>query len=210
MRYFLWHVSTFVPICAKILTASWGLKIAWLMYLFFTYILLEHKSFNGYAVSVFANLQRQAECAMVLALFLSHWVSPSIAALPFVAIVWAKGINLDSINMCLVFFFLYSFDAIQIVLVTLSIMSFLLDNEPSPTDPVGWHRACQRRIMFRGLQVLTLILAYESFYTRLMLVLAFGGLKAVIYMYTLADAPDTVRCREGDPVSLLQGRSHRL
>ena len=85
MRYFLWHVSTFVPIIAKVLVAPWGLKVAWCMYLFFTYILLEHREFNGHPVSTFANLQRQAEVCMILGLSLSYWVSPVLSALPFFA-----------------------------------------------------------------------------------------------------------------------------
>ncbi len=210
MRYFLWHVSTFVPICAKVLIAPWGLKVSWLLYLFFTYILLEHKPFNGYPVRVFANLQRQAECCMIVSLFLSSWVSPSVSALPFLSIVWAKGIQLDSLNVSLTFFLLYSYDAIQIVLVTLSIMTLLLDTEGVASDPVSWHRACARRILFRGVQVLTLMMAYESLYVRVMICLSYACLKGVIYLYTVSDRPDTVKCIDGDPVCFLQGRAHRL
>ena len=36
--YFLLHVSTFVPLLAKVLIAPWGLKVSWLLYLFFTHI----------------------------------------------------------------------------------------------------------------------------------------------------------------------------
>lgn len=210
MRYFLLHLTTFVPICAKILIAPWGLKIAWLMYLFFTYILLEHRKFNGYPVSVFANLQRQAECCMIVSLFLSVWVSPSMCALPFVAIVWGKGIGIDMILFSLVFSMLYSFDVIQIGLVTLSIMTILLDNEPSPSNIEAWHRACLRRIMFRSVQVLTLLIAYESMYVRFLILVSFGVLKAVVYLYTLPDSPDAVLGEIGDPVQFIQSRAHSL
>lgn len=210
MRYFLWHVSTFVPICAKVLISPWGLKASWLLYLFFTYVLMEHKPFNGYSVSVFANLQRQAECCMICSLFLSSWLSPALSWLPFVCIVWGKGFEIDRLTFACMFFLLYSFDVVQILLVTLSIMSVLLDTEPAPSDPSGWHRACVRRVMFRGVQVLTLMLVYESMYVRFVICLSYACLKAVVYVYTVPDAPDSVKCEDGAPVNLLQGRSHRL
>ena len=210
MRYLLLHLTTFVPICAKVIIAPWGLKMAWLLYLFFTYILLEHKQFNGYSVSVFANLQRQAECCMVVSLFLASWVSPSVCALPFVSLIWGKGMGVDMILFSLVFSMLYSFDVVQIGLVTLSIMTIMLDTEPTPSDVPGWHRACLRRIMFRGVQVLTLLMVYETMYVRMLILLSFGILKGVVYLYTLPDAPDSVRTVIGDPVNFIQSRSHSL
>ena len=48
MYYFLLHLTSLVPILAKVLVAPWGLKVSWLIYLFFTYVLLEHKPFNGH------------------------------------------------------------------------------------------------------------------------------------------------------------------
>ena len=116
MRYFLWHVSTFVPIVAKILIAPWGVKVPWLMYLFFTYILMEHRNFNGYPVAIFANLQRQAECCMILGLFLAYWVSPLIASIPFLLITKAKGIEIDELWFSGMFFLLIRFDLLQIVM----------------------------------------------------------------------------------------------
>ena len=210
MRYFLWHVSTFVPIVAKILIAPWGVKVPWLMYLFFTYILLEHRNFNGYPVATFANLQRQAECCMILGLFLAYWVSPVIASLPFLLITKAKGIHIDELSFSGMFFLLIRFDLLQIVMVMLSIMSILLDKEQVQDNPDSWNRGCQRRIMFRAVQVLCLTCAYEELYTRCILVGAFGLLKFAVYTYAPADRPDRVVNVAGDPVKLLQGRSHRL
>ena len=210
MRYFLWHVSTFVPIVAKILIAPWGLKVTWLMYLFFTYILLEHRQFNGYPVATFANLQRQAECCMILGLFLSYWVSPLLSSVPFLLITRAKGVEIDELSFSGMFFLLIRFDLMQIILVMLSVMSILLDNEDVQDNPTSWNRGCQRRIMFRAVQVMCITCAYEDIYTRIVLVGAFSVLKAAVYAYAPPDHPDRIVNVPGDPVKLLQGKSHRL
>lgn len=210
MRYFLWHVSTFVPIVAKILIAPWGLKVPWLMYLFFTYILLEHRTFNGYPVAIFANLQRQAECCMILGLFLSYWVSPLLAAVPFLLITKAKGIQVDELSFSGIFFLLIRYDLFQILMVMLSIMTILLDTEVVQDNPVSWNRGCQRRIMFRAIQVLCITCAYEEVYTRIVLLVAFAMLKVAVFLYAPPDHPDRVVNVAGDPVRLLQGKSHRL
>lgn len=210
MRYFLGHVSTFVPIAAKILIAPWGLKVSWLIYLFFTYVLMEHKMFNGHPVRVFANLQRQAECCMVMSLCVSQWL-PSISSLPFLLLLKGRYVTVDHIHFAFVFFLLYSYDAVQIILVTLSVMSALLNQDEGVVDtPLKWHRACQRRLMFRGVQVLTLMMAYETGYRRFVLFLVFVVLKGVVWLYTTEESPDRVEGKEGDPVQLLQGKTHRL
>jgi hypothetical protein len=211
MQYFLLHVSTFVPICAKILIAPWGMKVSWLIYLFFTYVLFEHREFNGHPVKAFANLQRQAECCIIGSLFLSHWISPTIAVLPFLALLKAKDFQIDSLNFAFVFFLLFSFDVVQIALVALSIMSALLqDTEEFVATPEGWHRACTRMIMFRGIQVLTITTAYEPFYIRVLMLLFSLALKACVFWYNPTERPDRIQHTHGDPVKLLQGRSHFL
>ena len=210
MRYFLWHVSTFVPIVAKIMIAPWGLKVPWLMYLFFTYILLEHRKFNGYPVATFANLQRQAECCMILGLFLSYWISPLLASVPFLMITKAKGIHVDALSFSGMFFLLIRFDLVQIVLVIISIMTILLDTEVVQDNPTSWNRGCQRRIMFRAVQVMCIMCAYEDLYTRIVLIGAFALLKGAVYLYAPPDHPDRVVNVPGDPVQFLQGKSHRL
>lgn len=210
MRYFLWHVSTFVPIVAKILISPWGLKVPWLMYLFFTYILLEHRQFNGYPVATFANLQRQAECCMILGLFLSYWVSPVVASLPFLLITKSKGIEIDDLSFSGMFFLLIRFDLFQIILVMLSVMSILLDNEAVQDNPTAWNRGCQRRIMFRAIQVMCLTCAYDDLYTRVVLIGAFSLLKGAVFLYVPRENPDRVVNVPGDPVQFLQGKSHRL
>ena len=210
MRYFLWHVSTFVPIVAKILISPWGLKVPWLMYLFFTYILLEHRQFNGYPVAAFANLQRQAECCMILGLFLSYWVSPVLASLPFLLITKAKGIHVDALSFSGMFFLLIRYDFVQILMVMLSIMSVLLDTEDVQDNPTSGNRACQRRIMFRAIQVMCLTCAYDDLYTRIVLTGAFALLKGAVFLYVPPENPDRVVNVPGDPVQFLQGKSHRL
>ena len=210
MRYFLGHVSTFVPIVAKILIAPWGLKVSWLIYLFFTYVLMEHKMFNGHPVRVFENLQRQAECCMVMGLCVSQWF-PSLSSLPFLLLLKGRYVTVDYIHFAFVFFLLYSYDAVQIFLVTLSVMCALLNQDEGVVDtPLKWHRACQRRLMFRGVQVLTLMMAYESGYRRFVLFVVFVVLKGVVWLYTSEETPDRVEGKEGDPVQLLQGKTHRL
>lgn len=205
------HVSTFVPICAKILIAPWGLKVPWIIYLFFTYILFEHKTFNGHPVKAFKNLQRQSECCLVGSLFLSYWVSPSISVLPFLLLMKARHIVIDSLSFAFVFFLLFRFDLFQITFVALSIMSALLqDTEPIVATPEGWHRACTRRILFRGIQVLALITAYEGVYARILIIVWFFLLKLAVFLYTPMERPDRIQHKDGDPIKLLQGRAHFL
>ena len=60
------------------------------------------------------------------------------------------------------------------------------------------------------MQVLTLMLAYETLYVRVIILVAFVFLKGVIWLYTPEDAPDSVVVKHGDPVNFLQGKSHRL
>ena len=180
------------------------------MYLFFTYILLEHRQFNGYPVATFANLQRQAECCMILGLFLSYWVSPLLASVPFLLITRGKGIQIDELSFSGMFFLLIRFDLLQIILVMLSVMSILLDHEPVQDNPTSWNRGCQRRIMFRAVQVMCLTCAYEDIYTRIILLGAFALLKCFVFLYVPPDVPDRVVNVEGDPVNLLQGKSHKL
>lgn len=203
-------MTTFVPIVAKILISPWGLKVPWLMYLFFTYILMEHRKFNGYSVATFANLQRQAECCMILGLVLSYWISPILGAIPFLMITKAKGVQVDELSFSGMFFLLIRFDLFQIVTVMLSIMSVLLDNETVQDNPTSWHRSCQRRIMFRAVQVLTITCAYEDVYTRVVLITAFCLLKGAVFMYAPPDHPDRVENVAGDPVRFLQGKTHRI
>ena len=210
MRYFLLHVTTFVPIFAKVLTSAWGLKITWLIYLFFTYILLEHKQFNGYSVHIFANLQRQAECCLLMGLVLGHWVSPILSSLPFLLILKGKDLHVDYLSYSSMFFLLIKFDLFQIYTVMLSLMCGLLDTEPIQETPQGWHRACHRRILFRGVQVFCLMTVYETFYTRCILTGAFIFLKLLAWVYAPVDKPDRVVCPEKDPVNFLQGKRHFL
>ena len=210
MRYFLLHVTTFVPIFAKVLTSHWGLKLAWCMYLFFTYVLLEHKQFNGHPVHVFANLQRQAECCLMLGLVLGHWLSPVLSCLPFLLILQGRLVYVDYLSYSSFFFLLVKYDLFQIYMVMLSMMCGLLDTEKVQETPEGWHRACTRRVMFRGVQVLCLMTAYESVYVRCILVGAFVFLKALAWVYAPTDRPDRVVCLEKDPVNFLQGKRHFL
>ena len=146
---------------------------------------------------------------MILGLVLSRW-SPLLSALPFLLLVRARHVRVNELQYAFVFFLLYRFDVLQIAMVTLSIMCAILDVEKVVDTPEGWHRGCHRRLLFRGVQVLTLMLAYETLYVRVILLLAFALLKVVVWMYTVEDAPDSVVVKDGDPVNFLQGKSHRL
>ena len=107
-------------------------------------------------------------------------------------------------------FLLIRYDLVQIVLVMLSIMTILLDTEVVQDNPTSWNRGCQRRIMFRAVQVMCITCAYEELYTRIVLVGAFSLLKVAVYLYAPPDHPDRIVNVAGDPVQLLQGKSHRL
>ena len=211
MFYFLLHLTSFVPILAKILVEPWGLKVSWMIYLFFAYILLEHKPFNGHPIKAFKNLQRQAECCLIGSLFIAYWISPMLAPFTFLALIKAKGVEIDSLSFAFVFFLLFRFDLFQIALVAFSIMSALLqDTEAILATPGGWHRACTRRVMFRSVQVFTLVTAYETTYTRILLLIWFVLLKFAVFLYTPEDRPNNIEHKEGNPVKFLQSRRHFL
>jgi hypothetical protein len=90
-------------------------------------------------------------------------------------------------------------------------MSALLqDTEPILATPEGWHRACTRRIMFRSVQVFTLISAYEGTYTRILLLIWSGLLKFAVFLYTPEDRPNNIEHKEGNPIKFLQSRRHFL
>jgi len=206
MRYFLLHVTTFLPLCAKLILAPWGLKIAWTMYLFFTYVLLEHKQFNGYPVTVFRNLQRQSECAMMLALPLAHWVSHWMAPFPFALVLWK--FDIDELVYSLFCFPMYKYDPIQILTVTLSVMSAHMYTDETVVGIEGWHRAVHRRIIFRFVQVTALTCAFESLRVRIVLLFASAVLKAMVWFQTEGENPSDFK--DDVPVRLLPGKRHRL
>ena len=203
MRFLLLHVSSFVPIMAKVILAPWGLKLSWLLYLLFSYILIEHEKWNGYPVFVFENLNRIAELAMVMSLVVSYWVTPLLA--PFCFLLVLKKFDVDAIVYSLPCFLLYRYDIVQIILVTLGIMSAHLYTKEPITSHETWERAAWRRIGFRGVQVLMLMMAYERTHVRCILLGAFVLLKAVVWVYTKPDKPQD-RNIPGDPVCLYSDR----
>ena len=134
-----------------------------------------------------------------------------LAPLTFLLLIKAKGVEIDSLSYAFVFFLLFRFDLFQIALVAFSIMSALLqDTEIILATPDGWNRACTRHIMFRSVQVFTLISAYESTYSRFLLVVWFFLLKIAVFVYTPEDRPTNIEHKDGDPVKFLQGRRHFL
>lgn len=208
MRYFLLHVSTYVPVLTKILLAPWGLKLSWSMYAFFTYILLEEKKFNGYDIDIFENLQKQSECAIMLSLFLSHWVSPLLAPLTFGFILWK--VQVDPLIYSLCAMLLYKYDMFQIIMVTLTIMSSHMYIKEPIVSIETWKRNVHRRLLFRGVQVFCLLICYEKNYVRLILALAFAVLKFIVYTYTPEEKFEDFPKESPGPVSFFHRKKHNI
>lgn len=208
MRYFLLHVSTFVPILTKLLLAPLGLKISWAMYLFFTYILLEEKKFNGYEIDVFENLQKQSECAMMLSLFLSHWISPLLAPFTFAIVLWK--VQIDPLIYSISAMLLFKYDAIQIFMVALCIVSSHMYVKEQIVSVETWRRNVHRRLMFRGVQVFCLLICYEKNYVRLIITAGFLLLKFIVFTYTAEEKIQDFPRDSTGPVSLFQRKNHHL
>ena len=73
MRYRLLHLSSYVPLLVRVLLDGWCLKLCWCVYLFFAYILLEHRRWNNYDVRVWFCLQRRCEVGLMCSLLVHEW-----------------------------------------------------------------------------------------------------------------------------------------
>lgn len=178
MRFKLLHFTTFVPIFSRIVIDPLGLKIAWGFYLFFTYVLLEHKQWNNYSIRTWYNLQKQSEIAMIVALATQNWITHWIAPLGFLLI--AVQFDVKLIHYSIACLLLLDFDLFQMICVCSMIIVLMVKPHKE------WEKAVHYRIVSRYIQVTTLICAYQNLRTRLVLLLFSLLLKLAAY----ATAPD--------------------
>lgn len=172
MRFRLLHYTSFVPILSCLIVDPWGLKFCWLCYLFFVYLVLERREWNGYSLGTWVVLQRCAETCMVFSLALSR-VSPWLSPLAWLLV---KEPRRTPFLYALCCFALYRDDPVQVGLL----LGMVVAEYSSP--PSDWQGAVYHRILTRLVQVLGLTLAYRPGSHRLTLVVFVVMLKALCYL----------------------------
>ena len=163
MRYKLLHFTTFVPILSRIIIDPLGLKLAWGFYLFFTYILLEHKRWNNYDISTWYNLQKQGEIAMIVALATTNWLSHWLAPLAFILVTVPINVKMIHYSVCCLL--LLNYDLFQMITVCSMIIVLMIKKQ------VEWEKAVQCRVAIRYVQITTLLCTYQNIYTRIILLI---------------------------------------
>jgi hypothetical protein len=173
MRFRLLHYTSFVPILSCLLVDHWGLKFCWLFYLFFTYLVLERKEWNGYSLGTWLSLHRAAETAMVISLAVSHWVSPWLSPLAWLTL---KRSGRPPLLYSVLVFVLYSNDPVQVA----CILGMVLSEYSKP--PSDWQGAVYHRILTTFVQVVSLVFAYRTWTHRLVLLTFMLVLKALVFV----------------------------
>jgi len=174
MRFKLLHFTSFVPILSRIVADPVGLQIAWCLYLFFTYVLLENKRWNNRDIDTWYRLQRIAEICMIVALALARWVSPWIAPIAFLLVQY-KTPHDRVLRAAATLLLITPHDYVQTLGVGLSLAA-----QHVPTSKI-WSKAALRRISIRFVQVALLFGSYQTNKIRAILVVFGLVLKAVVW-----------------------------
>ena len=172
MRFRLLHYTSFVPILSCLIVDPWGLKFCWLFYLFFVYLVLERKEWNGHSLGTWVVLQRCAETCMVFSLALSQ-ISPWLSPLAWLAL---KDPRRPPFLYGLCSFALYASDPIQMAFVIGMVIS------EYSTPPKDWQGAVYHRILTRCVQVTSLVFAYRLASHRLVLLTFVIMLKCLCFL----------------------------
>jgi hypothetical protein len=172
MRFRLLHYTSFVPILSCLIVDPWGLKFCWLFYLFFMYLVLERREWNGYSLGTWLVLQRAAETCMVFSLALSR-ISPWLSPLAWLTL---KDPRRPPFLYALCCFALYASDPLQI-----AFMLGMVISEYS-TPPRDWQGAVYHRILTRCVQVTSLVIAYRTGSHRLTLITFVILLKVLCFL----------------------------
>jgi hypothetical protein len=201
MRFSLLHYTTFVPILSCMLVDHWGLKLCWVFYLFFTYLVLERREWNNRSLGTWVALHRAAETCMALSLALSR-LSPWLAPLAWLTLKRPERPPLLYSVLC---FALFDYDVVQIALI----MGMVLSEYSQP--PKNWHGAVHHRILTTCIQVLSLVFAYRSLPHRLVLLVFMLVLKCVSFAVPPDDCSKARFWNGNLPAMLkLDMKDHRL
>lgn len=169
--------------------------------MFFTYLVLERKEWNGRSLSTWVALHRAAETAMVLSLAvscLSPWLSP-------LAWLSLKKPERPPLLYSLTCFCLYTNDFVQVA----CILGMVLSEYSVP--PKNWRGAVLHRILTTFVQVLSLVFAYRSWSHRVVLLIFMCVLKLLVFVVP-ADDMSKSRWWNGEVPAILQLniKNHRL
>jgi hypothetical protein len=202
MRFRLLHYTSFVPIVSCLLVDPWGLKLCWLFYLFFTYLVLERREWNGRSVGTWVALHRAAETAMVLSLVVARWVSPWLSPLAWLSL---KRPERTPLLYSVLVFALFDYDLLQMA----CILGMVLSEYTRP--PSDWQGAVYHRVLTTFVQVMSLVFAYRSLSHRLVLLIFLLLLKALVYVVPPDDV-SKARWWNGELPAILQLniKTHRL
>lgn len=172
MRFRLLHYTSFVPVLSCLIVDPWGLKCCWLFYLFFVYLVLERREWNGYSLGTWLALQRCAETCMVFSLALSR-LSPWLSPLAWLTLKRPERPPVLYAACC---FALYSADPLQMAFVFGMVVSAY------SAPPSDWQGAVYHRILTRCVQVTSLVLAYRAWSHRLVLLTFVFLLKVLCFL----------------------------
>jgi hypothetical protein len=173
-----------------------------MFYLFFTYLVLERREWNGRSVGTWVALHRAAETAMVLSLVIAHWVSPWLSPLAWLSL---KRPERTPLLYSVLVFALFDYDLLQMA----CILGMVLSEYTQP--PSDWQGAVYHRVLTTFVQVMSLVFAYRSLSHRLVLLIFLLLLKMLVYVVP----PDDVSKakwwnRELPAILQLKFKTHRL
>tara|TARA_B100001250_G_scaffold168772_1_gene145379 strand:+ start:2176 stop:2823 length:648 start_codon:yes stop_codon:yes gene_type:complete len=185
MRYALLHYSSFIPLAARALTGD--SKIAILCYFFATYVLLEHKPWNGYPISTWHDFQRRGEVALMWCMSLNYWLGHTwfsyLSLIPLAIIPWK--VHVDAISYSVSCFALFRYNPVQILAVASMVVAEQAKQKTQLFNEDDWHDQALHRVNCRGVQVLALTMCYQTTWQQCVTVLIFSIAKSVVWMYTL-------------------------
>ena len=185
MRYALLHYSSFIPLCARMLSGN--CKIALICYFFATYVLLEHKAWNGYPISTWHDFQRRGEIALMWCMALNYWIGHTWLALltlaPLALIPWK--VHVDAISYSVSCLALFRYNPLQILAVACMVVAEQAKKPTQLFNEKDWHEQALHRVGCRGVQLLALALCYQTGWQQCVMVVIFALAKVAVWLYTL-------------------------
>lgn len=213
MRYALLHYSSFIPLAAR--AVSGDTKTALACYFFATYVLLEHKEWNGYPIATWHAFQRRAEVALMWSMALQYWLGGTwlgyAALLPLGIIPWK--VRVDAISYSVACFALFRYNPVQILAVACMVVAEQAKRPAQLFNAEDWHTQALHRVACRGVQVLSLSLCYQTGWQQCVLLVIFALTKAAVWCYTLkpdATGFDAVATQTPVRLQVYQNKPHSL
>ena len=185
MRYALLHYSSFIPLAARALSGD--SKIAIACYFFTTYVLLEHKEWNGYPIRTWYHFQRRGEVALMWCMALNYWLGHTWLSLftlaPLAIIPWK--VHVDNLSYSIACFALFRYNPVQIIAVACMVVAEQAKKPTQLFNEKDWHEQALHRVGCRGVQLLALALCYQTGWQQCVMVVIFALAKAAVWLYTL-------------------------